>query len=135
MPARSAEAPRCTKCRRQVAAWRLDHCVYCGTALPPDFREKYPEPEALKLTETRALPPEAARQLELLRVMPSEKPGRSRRMMFTVGLLTIPVFAVLFYLMYSILSRYSPGSAWAVAVAAIAFFGYIGWMTLRARPK
>ncbi|HEY7864338.1 MAG TPA: hypothetical protein VIE39_11785 [Thermoanaerobaculia bacterium] len=131
----SDDVPRCPKCRRPVAAWRLDHCVYCGTALPPDFREKYPEPEALRRTEIKELPPEAARQLELMKVLPSEKPSKSRTILFAMGLVTIPVFAILFYLMYSILSRYSPGSAWVVGLAALAFFGYLGWMTMRGKKR
>jgi hypothetical protein len=135
MPAMNDDILRCTKCRRPVAAWRLDHCVYCGTALPPDFRDKYPEPEALKHTETRELPPEAARQLELMKVLPSEKPSKSRTVLFAMGLVTIPVFAIIFYLMYSILSRYSPGSAWIVALAAVGFLGYLGWMALRGKKR
>jgi hypothetical protein len=132
----SAEVPRCTKCRRPVAAWRLDNCVYCGTALPPDFREKFPEPDALKLVEARPLPPEAAKQLELMKVMPTGgNPGKSRTLMLAVGLLSLPVFAILFYMMYAILSRYSPGSAWVVMVAAAAFFGYLAWTAIKARRR
>lgn len=133
MPAMSAEVPRCTKCRRPVAAWKLDHCVYCGTALPPDFRETYPEPEGVRRAEPRELPPEAAKQLELMKVLPSEKPSKSRTILFAMGLLTIPVFALLFYLMYKILSRFASGTSWIVGLAALAFFGYFGWMALRKR--
>jgi hypothetical protein len=127
--------PTCSKCGRAVAAWRLDHCIYCGTALPPDFREKYPEPKGLKLIEPAPLPPAAARQLELMKVMPTGKPGRSRTLLFAMGLLTVPVFAILFYLMYGMLSRYAPGSAWVVALAAVAFLGYIAWVSLRTRRR
>jgi hypothetical protein len=70
-----------------------------------------------------------------MKVLPSEKPSKSRTILFAMGLVTIPVFAILFYLMYSILSRYSPGSAWVVGLAALAFFGYLGWMTMRGKKR
>ena len=62
--------PRCPRCRRAIAAWRLQHCVYCGETFPPDFKDGHAEPEALKWVERPAIPTDAAKQLELMKFPP-----------------------------------------------------------------
>jgi len=120
-----SSGPLCPQCHRRIAAWRLDHCVYCGAAFPADFREGFPEPPALKWVERPGLPADAARQLEMMKVIPLEKKGGSPAML--LGLLSVPVFAVLFYLLYRIVARYSAGSAVLVLVAGVGFIGYLFW--------
>lgn len=115
----------CPQCRRRIAAWRLDHCVYCGAVFPPDFKQGFAEPDALKWVERPALPPDAARQLEILKVIPLEKKRRSPTAL--LGLLAIPVFAVLFYLLYRIIARYSASSAVLVSIAGAGFLAYLAW--------
>jgi hypothetical protein len=124
-----SSGPLCPQCRRRVAAWRLDHCVYCGAVFPSDFREGFPEPEALKWVERPGLPADAARQLEVMKVIPLEKKGRSPAML--LGLLSVPVFAVLFYLLYRIVARYSAPSAMLVLVAGAGFIAYLFWSLRR----
>ncbi len=99
--------------------------MYCGAVFPPDLKAGFAEPEALKWAERPNLPPEAARQLEIMRVLPTERPKRSVGAIF--GVLAIPVFAVLFYLLYRIIERYSAAAAVLVMVAGVGFLGYIGW--------
>jgi hypothetical protein len=120
-----SSGPLCPQCHRRIAAWRLDHCVYCGAVFPADFREGFPEPPALKWVERPGLPADAARQLEMMKVIPIEKKGGSPAML--LGLLSVPVFAVLFYLLYRIVARYSAGSAVLVLVAGAGFIGYLFW--------
>jgi len=124
-----SSGPLCPQCRRRVAAWRLDHCVYCGAVFPADFREGFQEPEALKWVERPSLPVDAARQLEVMKVIPLEKKGRSPAML--LGLLSVPVFAVLFYLLYRIVARYSAPSAMLVLVAGAGFIAYLFWSLRR----
>ena len=56
--------PACPNCGRQIAAWKKEHCIYCGTAFPPGFKEGFQEPEALKWVDRPAIPDDAARKLE-----------------------------------------------------------------------
>jgi len=46
--------------------------VYCGETFPPDLKEGFQEPEALKWVERPAIPIDAARQLEVMKVLPWE---------------------------------------------------------------
>ena len=64
-------------------------------------------------------------ELEMMKVIPIEKKGGSPAML--LGLLSVPVFAVLFYLLYRIVARYSAGSAMLVLVAGAGFIGYLFW--------
>jgi len=85
--------PSCPECGRRIAAWKKDHCVYCGTAFPPDFKQGFAEPEA------------------------------------------VPVFGVLFYLVSSMLRRFSPLAASAVLAAGAAFLGYLLWNLQKIRRR
>jgi hypothetical protein len=117
--------PVCPNCGRRIAAWRKDHCVYCGAVFPPDLKAGFAEPEALKWVERPNLPPEASRQLEMMKVIPMERPKRSPAAIF--GFLALPIFAVVFYLLYKIVERHSAAVAVLIAVAGVAFLGYLGW--------
>jgi len=125
--------PLCPRCRRRVAAWRLDHCVYCGERFPDGFREGYEEPAALRWVERPAVPPEATRQLEMMKVVSFEKEPRSRSFGAVLGLLSLPFFAVIFYLLYGMVARTSPASAVLVVVAGLGFVGYLAWTFFRSR--
>ena len=56
--------PRCPRCHRPLAAWRLEHCVYCGEAFPAELKQGFEEPEALKWVERPALPADLNKKLE-----------------------------------------------------------------------
>ena len=71
--------PRCPKCRRPLAAWRLDHCVYCGEAFPAELKQGHEAPDGLKWVERPALPTDLSKKLELMKVVPIEAGQTDRR--------------------------------------------------------
>jgi hypothetical protein len=131
----TASGPLCPRCRRRIAAWRLDHCVYCGERFPEGFRDGFAEPEALQWIERPDVPPEASKQLEMLKVVPFDQGPKGRSFSAIFGLLSLPVFAVIFYLLYGLVARTSPATAVLVVLAGLAFLGYLAWSFLRARPS
>lgn len=124
MSSRSSD-PLCPVCRRRVAAWKMNHCVYCGAPFPPDFKEGFAEPDALKWVERPAITPEAARQLEMLKVVSLDAVKKPRSVLLVIGLVSVPVFAVLFYMLYSVLRRYSPALAPLILVGGAGFLLYL----------
>jgi len=127
--------PLCPRCRRPSAAWRLDTCVYCGERFPAGFREGFEEPRALQWIERPALPPEASRQLEVMKVVPLEKSGPSRSLAVGAGLLSLPVFGAVFYLLYRLISRFSAVGASLIFVAGAGFLVYLAWSFFRASRR
>lgn len=123
--------PRCPGCLRAIAAWRLDHCVYCGAAFPPGLREGHAEPEALKWIERPALPPDAARQIEMMKIIPLGAEKRPRSFLAAVALLSVPLFAGLFYLLYRLVMRHSQSAASLIAVGGAGFLIYLVWIVLK----
>ncbi len=128
--------PCCPRCRRPIAAWRLPHCVYCGESFPPDLKEGYAEPEAVKWIERPAIPRDAARQLELLKVLPWEgkrkPPGRA--LVFVAGL-SVAAFTGIFVLLFLLLRRQMPSLAVPVILVGVAFIGYLVWIFSRAHRR
>jgi len=125
--------PSCPECGRRIAAWKKDHCVYCGAAFPPDFKQGFAEPEALKWVDRPEIPADAERKLEMMKVVPMEGAGRGRSISTIIGLLSVPVFAVIFYLVSSTLRRLSPLAGSAVLAAGAAFLGYMIWRLQKLR--
>lgn len=124
-PSPESTGPLCPHCGRRIAAWRMDHCVYCGAVFPAELKQGFAEPEALKWVDRPKLPPDAARQLEMWKVIPQEKKRRSGVALF--GIFAMPVFAILFYLLYRIVARYSGVAAMFVAIAGAGFLAYLAW--------
>jgi hypothetical protein len=125
--------PICAQCGRRIAAWKKDHCVYCGATFPPGFKDGFEEPEGLKWVERPAIPPEAARKLEMMKVVPLEGKVMARSLPVWIGMVSLPIFAVVFYLLYSLLRRYIPGAAGLVLVVEAAILAYLAWIFYRAR--
>ena len=123
--------PSCPACGRRIAAWKKDHCVYCGAAFPPDWKQGFEEPEGLKWVDRPAIPPDAARKLEMMKVVPLDGAKTTRTLPVVIGLLSLPIFAVLFYLLALMLRRYSPAAGAVVLVLGIGFLGYLGWSLRR----
>src|SRR5450755_4707538 len=97
--------PRCPKCRRPIAAWRLEHCVYCGETFPAELKQGFAEPDGLEWVERPALPKDLSKKLELMKVVPIEARRKSRSLVTIVGLLSLPIFAAIFYLLYTMVRR------------------------------
>ena len=125
--------PRCPKCRRPLAAWRLDHCVYCGEAFPAELKQGHEAPDGLKWVERPPLPTDLSKKLELMKVVPIEAGRKSRSLVTVIGLLSLPIFAAIFYLLYTMVRRMSPGTSLVVLLAGAGFVGYLAWIFARAR--
>ncbi|HTO88349.1 MAG TPA: hypothetical protein VMR54_12580 [Thermoanaerobaculia bacterium] len=133
MPNSNGGGPLCPRCHRPIAAWRLNHCVYCGERFPEGFREGFQEPAALQWVERPGVPPEATKQLELMKVVAFDKDPKTRSVGAILGLLSLPVFAVIFYLLYGLVARTSPAAAALIVIAGLGFLGYLGWSFFRSR--
>ena len=125
--------PVCPACGRKIAAWKKEHCVYCGAAFPPGFKDGIAEPDAMKWVDRPPIPPDAARKLEMMKVVPLESAARARALPAWIGLLSLPVFAVIFYLLYSIVRRYIPSVAGLVLVVGAGILGYFIYAFYKAR--
>lgn len=125
--------PRCPRCHRRLAAWRLDHCVYCGEAFPADLKQGFAEPEALKYVERPPLPADVSKKLEMMKVVPSQAPRKSKNFLAIAGLVAIPIFGAIFYLTYTMLRQLSPTSSILILVAGIGVVAYLVWIFSRAR--
>ena len=136
MSSTSTYEPTCPRCRRRLAAWKLNHCVYCGEVFPPDFKEGFAAPESLKWVDRPAIPADVAKQLELMKIVPMEgrKSGRGPAML---ALFSIPIFAGVFYLMYRIaltsrfFGAYATLAATLILVAGAGFLVYLGWAAFK----
>ena len=102
--------PACPQCGRRIAAWKKEHCVYCGAAFPPGFKDGYAEPETFKWVERPGIPADAAKKLEMMKVVPLDGRAEPRSLPMLLGLLSLPIFAVLFYIL-SLRSPILPGAA------------------------
>jgi hypothetical protein len=131
----ASAGPLCPRCRRKIAAWKLDHCIYCGEQFPENLREGFAEPEALKFVERPSVSPEAAKQLEMLKYVElgaTAKPNSRRLGLFLVGL-ALPVLFGLFYMLYRVLSRWLPTSAgFIVGATGLVLLGAVAWAVARA---
>jgi hypothetical protein len=70
--------PSCPQCGRRIAAWKKEHCVYCGAAFPPGLKDGFEEPEGLKWVERPGIPADAARKLEMMKFVPLDGKPRTR---------------------------------------------------------
>ena len=128
--------PRCPRCQRPLAAWRLPHCVYCGETFPADLKDGFQAPEAVKWIDRPAIPHYAARQLELLKVLPWEaKKKRPSRTLFFAAGLSVAAFGAIFVLLFLVLRRQMPSLATPVVVLGIGFIGYLIWVFSKAHRR
>ena len=125
--------PRCPRCHRPLAAWRLAHCVYCGEAFPAELKQGFEEPEGLKWVERPALPTDLNKKLELMRVVPMETKKKSRSLVTVVGAVSVPIFVVIFYLTWKLLRQLSPMSGLMIMGAGVMVVGYLVWTFVKAR--
>jgi hypothetical protein len=128
----STPGPRCPRCNRTLAAWRLAHCVYCGEAFPPGLKEGFQEPEALKWVERPAIPVDAARQLEVMKVLPWEAKKKPRPALLLAAGVSFAAFATIFVLLFLLLRRYMPSISILVLVVGALVLGYLTTAFLRA---
>ncbi len=125
--------PRCPRCHRPLAAWKLDHCIYCGESFPADLKQGHEAPEGLKWVERPPLPADVSKKLEMMKVVPSQAPRQSRNFMAIAGIVSIPIFGAIFYLTYKMLRQLSPASSLLVLVGGIGVVAYLAWTFYKAR--
>jgi hypothetical protein len=128
----SAPGPRCPRCNRTLAAWRLAHCVYCGETFPPGLKEGFQEPEALKWVDRPAIPIDAARQLEVMKILPWEAKKKPSPALLLAAGFSFAVFATIFVLLFLVMRRSMPSIGILVLVAGAVFLGYLVTAFLRA---
>jgi len=128
----SSPGPRCPRCNRALAAWRLAHCVYCGETFPADLKEGFQEPDALKWVDRPGIPKDAARQLEVMKVLPFEGARKPRPMLVAVAGFSFLLFATIFVLLYLLMRRTMPSIGILVVIAGALFLGYLVTAFLRA---
>jgi hypothetical protein len=127
--------PLCPKCRRKLAAWKLDHCVYCGESFPADLKDGHEAPAGLRWVERPALPTDLSRKLELMKVTPIEARRPNRSLLTTLGVVSIPIFGVIFYLLSTMVRRISSGLSWIVLLGGAGFIGYLISVFVKAAKK
>jgi hypothetical protein len=125
--------PRCPRCHRPLAAWRLNHCVYCGEAFPAELKQGFQEPEALKWVERPALPADVSRKLEMMKVVPDTGKKPARNFVAIAGVISIPIFGAIFYLTYTLLKQLSPTTSFLILVAGAGVIGYLAYTFFKAR--
>jgi hypothetical protein len=129
-----AAGPRCPRCHRPLAAWRLAHCVYCGESIPAELKQGFAEPEALKWVDRPQLPADVHKKLEMMRVVaPLEAKKSPRSLVTIVGAVSVPLFIGIFYLTWTLLRRLSPISATLILGAGVMVIGYLVWTFMKAR--
>lgn len=129
----STAGPRCPRCHRPLAAWRLEHCIYCGEAIPAELKAGHAEPEGLKWVERPPLPADLHKKLELMKIVPNEAPRKTRMAWAIAGGVALPVVIGILYLAYRLLRQVSPMSGFLIVIAGIAVVGYLGGVFFRSR--
>lgn len=127
----STPGPRCPRCNRTLAAWRLAHCVYCGESFPPGLKEGFQEPEALKWVDRPAIPVDAARQLEVMKILPWEGKRKPRPALLLAAGVSFAAFATIFVLLFLLMRRYMPSISILVVVVGALVLGYLTTAFLR----
>lgn len=113
----------------------MDHCVYCGEAFPSDLKAGFDAPSGLQWVERPPLPTDVSKKLELMKVVPLETRRKPRSLVTIVGILSVPIFAAIFYLLYTMVRRLSPGTALLVLAGGAGFVAYLVWIFARAAKR
>ena len=82
-----------------------------------------------------SLPPDAARQLELMKVVPFAKEKAPRSVFALAMVLALPAFGAIFFMLYRMVARYAPSIAILVLVAGAGFLGYLGFTLYKAARR
>jgi len=100
--------------------------VYCGEAFPADLKNGHAEPQGLKWVERPGLPADVSKKLELMKYVPTEGRRRGNRFIAIAALVSIPIFAVVFFMTYRMVQRFSPVAGLAVMLAGAGVIAYLG---------
>jgi hypothetical protein len=111
----------------------MNHCVYCGEAIPAELKEGFAEPEALKWVERPPLPADVSKKLEMMRIVPMEAKKPAHSAITYIGIASVPIFVGIFYLTWTLLRRISPMSGFLILGAGAMVIGYLVWTFAKAR--
>jgi uncharacterized membrane protein len=106
--------------------------VYCGETFPAGLKEGFQEPEALKWVDRPGIPKDAARQLEVMKVLPFEGAKKPRPMLAAAAGFSFLLFATIFVLLYLLMRRTMPAIGILVMIVGALFLGYLVTAFLRA---
>jgi hypothetical protein len=106
--------------------------VYCGEPFPPGLKEGFQEPEALKWIDRPAIPIDAARQLEVMKVLPWEAKKKPRPVLLLAAGFSFAVFATVFVLLFRVMQQSMPSLGILVLIVGAVFLGYVATAFLRA---
>jgi hypothetical protein len=113
----------------------MDHCVYCGEDFPADLKAGFEAPSGLRWVDRPALPTDLSKKLELMKVVPIESRRKSRSLVTIVGVLSVPIFGAIFYLLYTMVRSLSPGTGMLVLAGGAGFVAYLVWIFARAARR
>ena len=105
--------------------------MYCGESFPPDLKEGFQEPEALKWVERPAITVDAARQLEVMKVLPWEAKKKPRPALLLAAGFSFAAFATIFVLLFLLMRKYMPSISILVLVVGALVLGYLTTAFLR----
>ncbi len=70
-----------------------------------------------------------------MKVVPIEAHKKSRSLVATVGVLSVPIFGAVFYLLYTMIRRLSPATSVLVVIGGVGFIAYLVWIFARAAKR
>ncbi len=68
-----------------------------------------------------------------MKVTPTQSRSKARNFIPIAALITIPIFAVIFFLTYRMVERFSPVAGLAVIVGGLGWIGYLAWIFQKSR--
>jgi hypothetical protein len=90
------------------------------------LKEGFQEPEALKWIDRPAIPMDAARQLEVMKILPWEAKKKPRPALLLAAGFSFAVFATVFVLLFRVMQQQSmPSIGILVLVVGAVFLGYL----------
>ncbi|HEY1250803.1 MAG TPA: hypothetical protein VGH97_06410 [Thermoanaerobaculia bacterium] len=136
-PPTATGSPRCPRCHRALAAWRMGHCIYCGEAIPAELKAGFAEPDGLKFVERPPLPTDLSKKIEMMRIVNAEKaaPRKARVAWAVAAGVAFPLLIGIFYMAYSLLRQLSPISSALVIIVGMGGLGYLVVSFLKSREK
>ena len=85
--------------------------------------------------ERPELPAEVSKTFAMMKLVPSTGARKTRSWTTIAGLVSVPLFALLFYLLSSLVRRVSPGAAGLLLVAGVGVVGYLVWTFWKAGKR
>ena len=69
----------------------------------------------------------------MMKVVPIEARKKSRSIVTIVGIVSVPIIAILFYMTWALMRQMSPTSSLLILVAGVGVIAYLIWTFAKAR--